>query len=378
MSIYDTRLAKVRQEMVRQGVELLILTPSPYMQYVSGIQSHPFFSLLRGPGDWLSSLWIKPEGEPILILHWMVYRLLAGNPHGITPITNNIRVIEHGTSTNDLLQELVGDHQNGAVALADRSWACLFEAVRLKLRPDTPVLFASQLMDSLLAIKDEAALDKLRRACAITDKMYGAVLRQIRAGMTERDIILEIEYQFRQNGADGTSFPASVVFGRPDDGRPAKTPKQLQAGDSIMFDVGCSFDGYCSDFGRSAFVGEPPAKYLKLHQTVLQAQRAGMDAMKSGEATCESIVPAVQNVLAEAGYPPSIPQVGHAIGLTVHENPLLLLGDNTIIRPGMTFTVEPTVRVPNWYTNRVEDIVLVTDEGVEYLTMYPRDLHIID
>ncbi len=378
MNIYETRLAQARQEMAKQGVELLVLTPSPYMQYVSGIQPHPFFNILKGPGDWLSTLWIRLEGEPVLVLHWMVYRLLSSNPDGITPITSDVRVVEHGISSTDLLRELVNGQGDGAVALADRSWAYLSERLRLNLRPDTPILFASQLMDRLLAIKDEAAVESLRRACAITDAMYGEVLQQIQPGMTERDIIVEVEYQFRRQGADGVSFPASVVFGRPGPGQPSASPKNLQPGDSIMFDVGCVVDGYCSDFGRSAFVGEPPARYVALHETVLQAQRAGMDAMQLEDATCESIVPVVQNVLTEAGYPPTIPQVGHGIGLTVHENPILLLGDDTIIQPGMTFTVEPTVRVSGWYTNRVEDIVLVTEDGVDYLTTFPRDLHIID
>lgn len=378
MSIYDNRLANVRQQMAKEGVELLILTPSPYMQYVSGISPHPFFSILKGPGDWLNSLWIRQDGEPILVLHWMVYRLLANRAGGISPITNDVRVVEHGMNTSVLLRELVVGLGGGKVAMADRSWVQFSEAVRLNLHPDTPIMLASRLMDGLLAIKDELALDGLRNACAITDAMYGAVLEQIQVGMTERDIIMEVEYQFRQHGADDVSFPASVVFARPGEGQPAESPKRLRAGDSIMFDVGCVVDGYCSDFGRSAFVGEPPARYIELHETVLEAQRAGMEAMRAGDATCESIVPVVQDVLSKAGYPPTIPQVGHAIGLTVHENPILLMGDTTVIQSGMTFTVEPTVRVPDWYTNRVEDILLVTDAGAEYLTKYPRDLHIIE
>ena len=104
-----------------------------------------------------------------------------------------------------------------------------------------------------------------------------------------------------------------------------------------------------------------------------------MQAMKAGEATCDQVLTAVQAVLREGGYGDYlIPATGHGIGLTVHEMPLLFMGDRTTIQAGMTFTVEPTLRVPGRFSNRVEDVVLATAGGAEYLTKYPRELHIVD
>ncbi len=115
-----------------------------------------------------------------------------------------------------------------------------------------------------------------------------------------------------------------------------------------------------------------------LHDLVLTAQAAGVQALRAGQARCEEIVTAVQKVLIDGGVGQNlIPQVGHAIGMAIHEAPLLIHGDTTLIQAGMTFTVEPTIRHSSGYVNRVEDIVLVTETGTEYLSTYPRTLHVV-
>jgi Xaa-Pro aminopeptidase len=202
-------------------------------------------------------------------------------------------------------------------------------------------------------------------------------LKSLRAGVTVRDIALEVDYQFRKAGAEGNSFRSTVVIGGPEPLRNGEL-KRLEPGDSVMFDIGCYADGYCCDFGRSAFFGDPTREYLQLHETNLRAQRAGMAALRAGEITCGEIVPIVQDIMLEyPGVSNLIPQVGHAIGMTVHEPPFFIVGDKTVVQPGMTFTIEPTLRIPEKFCNRVEDIVLVTDRGAEYITQYPRDLYII-
>jgi Xaa-Pro aminopeptidase len=378
MSIYQERLTKVRSAMASQGIDLLVLTPSPYMFYLTGLRAQPYFGALKGPGDWINGVIISQERGPLLLVHWMVHRMLVRLPHPYDAELDEVRVLDHGTDGAALLAQAIHDVNGKAkrIAVADRTEAQFLLALQAAL-PTSTISFASELMDSIIAIKDAEALRHMRHVTAITDAAYGEALKFLRPGVTEEEVALEIDYQFRRLGAEGSSFRTSVVFTRRDDFTP--TPgKRLLPGDSIMFDIGAYCNGYCGDFGRSVYVGEPPADYVALHELNLSAQAAGIAALKAGQVTCEEIVEVVQSVMGSGPYGRNlIPQVGHAIGMTVHEAPILLRGDDTVIQAGMTFTIEPTIRVPGKFSNRVEDIILVTETGAEYLSHFPRDLRIV-
>lgn len=364
--------------MEEQKIDLLVLPPSPYMYYVTGIREEPYFVWLKGPGDWLNGVFVGLKGDPVLVVNWEVHRLLIRQSDRLSDVVMETQVVEQGAALQSLLESVVGGFELRwkRIGVADRTWARFLQALQLAA-PNAEICMASDLMDSLLAIKDEHALALMSKVAEITDEAYRETQTHLRLGATEHEIALEVDYQFRKLGAEGNAFKTSVIFTRPGDDPP--TPgKRLDNGDSIVFDIGAVYAGYCSDFGRSAFAGEPPAEYLKAHELVLQAQKAGMKAMRAGKATCEQVVMAVHQVLRDGGYGRYlIPATGHAIGLTVHEMPLLFMGDTTTIEAGMTFTVEPTLRVPGSFSNRVEDVVLVTADGTEYLTNCARDLTII-
>jgi Xaa-Pro aminopeptidase len=317
--------------------------------------------------------------DPLLVVNWEIHRLLLRDTDNLSEVLPETCVVEQGADPEALLQSVLArfELRHARIAVTERTWA-RFTVSLQSAAPGAEICMASDLMDGLLAIKDEAALSLMRKVAEITDWAYRETQRHLRLGATEEEIALEVDYQFRKSGAEGNSFKSSVIFTRPGDDPPAPG-KRLQAGDSVVFDIGAVYAGYCSDFGRSAFAGEPPPEYLRAHELVLEAQAAGMRAMKAGMTTCEQVVEAVHQVLKDGGYGRYlIPACGHAIGLTVHELPLLFMGDTTTIQAGMTFTVEPTLCVPGRFSNRVEDIVLVTADGAEYLTNCPRDLYIIE
>jgi Xaa-Pro aminopeptidase len=378
MTIYHDRLEKVRRVMEEQEIDLLVLPPSPYMYYLTGIREDPYFVWLKGPGDWLNGVFIGLADDPLLVVNWEIHRLLLRHTAELSPVVSETRVLEQEADPQALLESVLAGFGlwPNRIAVPDRTWARFMTALQ-SAAPDAEMYMASNLLDDLIATKDEHALSLMRKVSEITDNAYRETLDHLHLGVSEEEIALEVDYQFRKAGAEGNSFASSVIFTRPGDDPP--TPgKRLQAGDSVVFDIGAVYAGYCSDFGRSAFAGEPPPEYLRAHELVLEAQAAGMRAMKAGVTTCEQVVEAVQQVLRDGGYGRYlIPACGHAIGLTVHELPLLFMGDRTTIQAGMTFTVEPTLRVPGRFSNRVEDIVLVTADGAEYLTVFPRDLHII-
>jgi Xaa-Pro aminopeptidase len=378
MTPYPQRLDALRHRLQEQEIDLLILTPSPFMYWATGLREAPFFGMLKGPGDWASSVLLTADRGPLLLVQWMVHRMLVRLPTPFDTHLSEVRVVQHEDDADRMVRDAVESLGPAPrrIAVADRMHARYLTSL-LASCPGAEIIMASSVMDDLVAIKEEFAIEQMRRLTTLTDAAYGEALKALRVGTTEAEMALEIDFQFRRHGAEGSSFPSSVVFGRPGDLPPTRG-KQLQAGDSVMFDIGATLGGYCSDFGRSAFVGEPPPDYVALHELVLQAQQAGIRAMRPGETRCDEVVTAVQQVLIDGGVGANlIPQVGHAIGMTVHEAPLLIRGDQAVIQPGMTFTVEPTIRHASGYVNRVEDIVLVMADGVEYLSTYPRSLHIV-
>jgi Xaa-Pro aminopeptidase len=372
MSIYEERLQKIRQEMEAQGVELLFLPPSPPLFYATGMR-HAHFAVMRVPGDWLTGAFIGLDQGPIFVAQWMLARHA-----GTSEVMTGQRVLEEGEDPFELLRSVLAEFQLPArrVAVAGVTNAKFTTALRAAM-PDVKMSLASDFMEPLLAVKDEHAIQALRRIGAITDAAYQEVLKWLDLGVSEQDVAVEVDYQLRRLGCEDNSFQTGVRFARPGDDPP--TPdKRLQPCDSVTFDFGGVYDGYSSDFGRSVYAGDPPAEYLKVHDTVLQAQAEAMSAMKAGQITCEQADAIARQVIIDAGYGPNFThRLGHGIGITVHERPFLNVGETTVLEAGMTFTVEPSIRVPGRFSNRVEDVVLVTEEGGVYLTTYPRVLHVL-
>ncbi len=179
-------------------------------------------------------------------------------------------------------------------------------------------------------------------------------------------------------GADGTSFNTSLLSGRPGlcsgFAAPAGDPlgRELTEGWVLAFDFGFVCDGWCSDFGRTVYFGEPTEEMREAHYLVAEAQRRGMEAMRGGRVTAADVDAAARDFLAEAGRGPQfIHRLGHGIGVDVHEHPFLCNTDHTVLRDGMTFTVEPSLWVNREYFVRVEDVVVVTPDGGVSLNVTP-------
>ncbi|MCB0160312.1 MAG: M24 family metallopeptidase, partial [Caldilineaceae bacterium] len=142
-------------------------------------------------------------------------------------------------------------------------------------------------------------------------------------------------------------------------------------------DFGAAYDGYCYDYGRSVFFGEPDEEYRRCYALVMQAQAAGIAALQAGN-TCEQADAAARAVITEGGYGHAFRhRLGHAIGMDVHEAPFLTAGDTTVLQPGMCFTVEPSIFMPKHLGARVEDVVVVRADGGEPLTSGFQELHIV-
>jgi len=219
----------------------------------------------------------------------------------------------------------------------------------------------------------------MKKAGEITDRVYGKVVDGLERGMTEIDVANAIDYEFRKQGAEYNSFVTGVRFRSPSHpwvlGESPDEPRVLEDGDTISFDFGCVYEGYCSDFGRTVFVGDPPAKVREIHDVVMTAQGTAIEQMKAGELTCEQFDSVARGIIERAGYGDNfVHRLGHGIGLTVHEPPYLYIPDRTLLAEGMTFTVEPSVLLFGEWSARVEDVVLVTKTGGVTFSNFHKDL----
>jgi len=377
MSVYQARLTKIRREMAARDIDLLFLPPSPAMFYAVGIREEPYFPIMKVPGDWLSGVFIGPKDDPVFAAHWMLANHAEQDENGPDLDT---RTLQDGDDPLDLLKQILAGFAlpHGRFAIGDTAPARALYTMQAALPEQISIVMAGEFMDLLQSIKDEEALARMKRAAAIADATHPAVLKRLQVGMTVADLTLEVDYQLRKHGAEDNSFSTGIVFTRPD-GPPSTPDRQLAHGDSITFDYGCIAAGYASDFGRSAFVGEPPAAYRRAHDLVREAQVAGMGAMKAGQITCEETNASARQVLIDAGHGPHFThRLGHGIGVKVHERPFLDAGDKTMLQAGMTFTVEPSIRVPGQFANRVEDVVVVTATGGESINSCAHDLFVLE
>jgi D-alanyl-D-alanine dipeptidase len=202
------------------------------------------------------------------------------------------------------------------------------------------------------------------------------------SGQSELDVAYEIDRLMMRHGADGSSFVTNVWQMGPAEVRQLAmkaSRRPLERGNSLSFDFGSARGGYCYDFGRSVYLGEPPAEYRRVHALVMEAAQVGIEALQAGQRTAEEVDGLARAVIADGGYAEWFRhRLGHGIGLDVHEPPYLDRGDQSVLQQGMCFTVEPSIFVPGRFGARTEDVVVVGGAGGgRLLTSYRRDLQVI-
>jgi Xaa-Pro aminopeptidase len=382
---YPARLKRTRARMAEENIGLIYLTPGADLFYLTGVrrqQNHPTDH--NRYGDWIMGGYIGLDDSAGLVAARMGGAYFQAEAED-KPWFDSVRLILESEDPMDVLQQVLSrfDLKGRKVALDNKAWAQTALAFR-GLLPETEFVLASDVIIApMRMVKEEVEIELMRKSGQITATAFHKAMARLKLGVTELDIANEIDYQFRLLGAEYNSFVTGVRFVGPERGREAtaarSTAKKLEPGDSVTFDLGCVYEGYCSDFGRTAFVGEPPAEYVKIHDLVLEAQREGMKAMKAGQITAAKADKIARAVIEAEGYGPNFThRLGHGIGVTVHEPPFLDGVDPTVLQSNMTFTVEPSIRVPGRFGNRVEDVVLVTEEGGVSLYTTDRRLYIIE
>lgn len=230
----------------------------------------------------------------------------------------------------------------------------------------------------LRAVKDEGEIDRIREAARIAGEALAAVRDSIRPGVRELDIALELEYRMRRGGAEQASFETIVAAG-PDAALPHARPgsREVAEGDFVMIDYGAVFEGYHSDETCTYAVGHASDHQREVYRLVLSAHDRAIAAVRAG-VSCGEIDRIARAFLAEAGMDGYFSHgTGHGVGLDVHEAPRLASGREELLQAGMVVTVEPGVYLPGVWGIRIEDTVLVKEDGCEILTRSPKGLAVI-
>ncbi len=225
------------------------------------------------------------------------------------------------------------------------------------------------------SVKSREEIDKIRTAEAIGDRAYARLLPQLRAGMTEKQVAARLEFYMKEEGADGLSFDTIAASGI-HSAMPHAVPtdKKLEAGDFLTMDFGCLYEGYCSDMTRTVIIDRANQKQHEIYYTVLVAQKQAMAGIRPGVRGCE-IDSLARQVIEEAGYGNYfVHSLGHSVGLCIHEKPCFAPKDETVLQPGMVITVEPGIYVEGFGGVRIEDVVVVTEDGCENMTQSPKRL----
>jgi Xaa-Pro aminopeptidase len=264
----------------------------------------------------------------------------------------------------------------GRYAISDSAWAMHVLGLQQAL-PESSYVSMTSTLPMLRAVKDEDELERLTEAGKAADASFEEIVKVQFAGRPETEIGADLARLLREHGHSEVDF--TVVGSGPNGANPHHElgERVIQEGDMVVLDFGGLKDGYGSDTTRSVHVGEPTDEEREVYEVVKQAQQTAFEAVRPGIA-CEEVDRAGRKVITDAGYGEYfIHRVGHGIGLTTHEPPYMVEGEKRLTEPGMCFSIEPGIYLPNRFGVRIEDIVTVTEGAGRRFNNTPRDLHIV-
>ncbi|HJB12458.1 MAG TPA: Xaa-Pro peptidase family protein [Candidatus Oscillibacter excrementigallinarum] len=289
----------------------------------------------------------------------------------------DIQEVGAGRGYSALLQEAIQRHHIRRLGFEDvymtvREHGFYAKALPCQLVP------AADLLAELRAVKDPEELEIMISAQRIAEKALADILNEIRPGVTEKEIAARLQYLMLHYGAEDKSFDPIVVSG-PNGSLPHGVPsgKVIQAGEFVTMDFGCVYHGYCSDMTRTVAVGSVTEEMQQVYDTVLRAQKAGIAAARAGAAG-RAVDGAARDIIEQAGYGPYFGHsFGHGVGVEIHEGPNATPSNDKPLPAGAVISAEPGIYLPGKLGVRIEDVLYLTEDGCQNLTLAPKDLIIL-
>lgn len=359
-----SRLQTLYDIIARANLDAVALIPGPNLQYIT----HTDFHLMERP----LVVFFMPGRDPVAVAPALEVDRLAesGIPFKVFPWTDSEGYAGAFAAAAGELK--LDDKRLGVEELRMR---VLESDVIQELMPGIRLVHGGDALAELRLRKDADAIASLRAAIAISEGALQACLADVRPGMTEREIASRLVVAQLERGGGKHPFEPIVLAG-PRSALPHGEPgeRRVAEGEPLLFDFGTSVDGYASDITRTVSVGAPSARLAEVYAVVQAANAAGRAAAGPG-VPAQEVDRITRKVIEDAGFGAYFThRTGHGLGLEAHEGPNIVEGNTRALEPGMVFTIEPGIYIPGEVGVRIEDNLVITGEGAESLTTFPREL----
>ncbi|MEV3968662.1 aminopeptidase P family protein [Streptomyces sp. NPDC050698] len=362
---YRARMERAARTAADAGLAGLLVAPGPDLVWLTGY-TPPAVT------ERLTLLVLAAGQDPVLVVP-ALEAPDAGRASGAPALT--LRDWTDGKDPYAATAALLDP--TGRFGISDNAWALHLLALQQAL-PGSSYASLTEALPMLRAVKDAAELDLMTAAGAAADATFEEIRGVPFAGRRESEVAADLDRLLRRHGHEQVDF--TIVASGPNGANPHHEAgdRVIERGDMVVLDFGGLKDGYGSDTSRTVHVGEPTDEERRVHDLVRAAQEAGFRAVRPG-AACQDVDRAARKVIADAGYGEHfIHRTGHGIGVTTHEPPYMIEGEERPLVPGMCFSVEPGVYLPGRFGVRIEDIVTVTEDGGRRLNTTPRELVIVE
>ncbi|MGV0699781.1 M24 family metallopeptidase [Mycolicibacter sinensis] len=366
-SVYAHRLAAAAAATAEAGgLAGLVITPGYDLRYLTGSRAQTF--------ERLTALVLPASDPPTMVVPRLELAALRGS--AVADLGVAVRDWVDGEDPYRMVGEALGGRP--ATAAVTDAMSALHLLPLIDVLGATPVL-ATDVLRQLRMIKDPSEIDALRKAGAAIDRVHARVPEFLVPGRTEADVAADIAEAIV---AEGHSEVAFIIVGSGPHGADPHhecSQRELAAGDIVVVDIGGPVEpGYHSDSTRTYSLGEPEPEVAQRYSVLQRAQRAAFDSVRPG-VTAQQVDAAARDVLAEAGLAEYfVHRTGHGIGLSVHEEPYIVAGNDLALAAGMAFSIEPGIYFPGEWGARIEDIVIVTADGAESLNNRPHELAVVE
>ena len=355
----QNRADRILAALQEQGVTQMLIVDPMSIYYLTDVYNDPherFFGLL-----------LRADGNHAFFLN------------NLFTVPQEVGIEKVWYSDTDPVMEIVARYVNPDCVLGvDKDLKARFLLPLMEMGAAKGFQNTSLAVDTTRGIKDAEEREKMRAASTLNDQAMAAFKTLIHEGVTEKEVADQMLKVYQDLGADGFSFEPLVAFG-PNAADPHHSPDNtvLREGNVVLFDVGCIKDGYCSDMTRSFYYRSVTDTHREIYETVRAANEAAIAKVKPGVPLCQLDLTA-RNLITDKGYGPQFNhRLGHFIGLSCHEFGDVSSTNTQTAQPGMIFSIEPGIYLPGDTGVRIEDLVLVTEEGCEVLNHYPKTLEII-
>jgi len=348
------RLTSLRKQMRSKGIDSFIVTNLNNVMYITGFT-----------GSW-GALMVD-SGAATLITDFRYAEQVEEETSGFDiKVSKEVPLLEAAKMRNGF---------KGRLGFEAKSISYLDFGRMEKLLSDADLVPCENLIQEMRAVKDSYEIGKIMGAAGIGDDVFSGILKEVKPGVCEADLAAEIDYQFRKRGSLGPAFETIVASGPRSSMPHARAgTRKFESGDMITFDMGVLFEGYCADMTRTVVLGKADDSQKRIYSLVLDAQKKALDMIRPG-VKCSELDRAARGKIEDAGYGENFGhRLGHGVGIEVHEEPGISSKNETEVVANMVFTVEPGVYLPKRWGIRIEDTVIVREEGCEMLTRSPKEM----